>query len=94
MNNTTFPYKLHKCVFPRCSFHPGAGICLYPQAAHNVLLAQEELMIASCSLAKAKRILEFCDDGTYAQVIGSLEYLREHVGSVWRSIDSIDSYDV
>ena len=51
-------------------------------------------MIASCSLAKAKRILEFCDDGTYAEVIGSLEYLREHVRSVWRSIDDIDSYDV
>ena len=94
MNNTTFPYTLYKCVFPRGSFYPSMGTCLYPQAAHNVLLAQEELMIASCSLAKAKRILEFCDDGTYAQVIGSLEYLREHVGSVWRSIDGIDSYDV
>lgn len=94
MNNTTFPYKLHKCVFPCGSFHTGAGTCLYPQAAHNVLLAQEELMIASCSLAEAKRMLELCDDDTYAQVISSLEYLREHVGSVWRSIDGIDSYDV
>ena len=94
MSNTTFPYKLYKHVFPCSRPHPGVISCLYPRVVHNVMLAQEELMIAACSLTKAKRILEFCDDGTYDQVIGSLEYLREHVRSVWRSIDGIDSYNL
>lgn len=92
MSNTAFPYTLHRYVPPRA--YTGAPTCLYPRPVHHVMLAQEELMIAACALARAKRMLGVCDDGTYAQVIDSLGYLREHVGSVWRSIDSIDTYDV
>jgi len=67
---------------------------LYPQAAHNALRAQEELMSAARSIAEAKQILELCDDDTYFQVISSLAYLREHVASAGRAIDGVASHNM
>jgi len=94
MKDTTFQHTLCKRVLPHSSFYSGAPVCLYPQEAHNALRAQEELIAAVNSLAEAKRILELCDDDAYFQVIGSLEYLREHVDSARRAVDGITSYNM
>lgn len=95
MNYTTFQHTSCKRVLPHSSnFYSGAPVCLYPQAAHNALQAQEELMTAARSIAEAKQILELCDDDAYFQVIGSLEYLREHVASAGRAIDGVASYNM
>lgn len=95
MNNTTFQHTSCKRVLPHSSnFYSGAPVCLYPQAAHNALRAQEELMIAARSITEAKRMLESCEDNAYFQVIGSLEYLREHVASARRAVDGIASYNM
>ena len=95
MNDTTFQHTSCKRVLPHSSnFYSDAPVCLYPQAAHNALRAQEELTIASRNLAEAKRMLELCDDDTYFQVIGSLGYLRDHVDSARRAVDSIASYNM
>ena len=95
MNYTTFQHTSCKRVLPHSSsFYSGAPVCLYPQAAHNALRAQEELMSAARSIAEAKQILELCDDDTYFQVISSLAYLREHVASAGRANDGVASYNM
>lgn len=94
MNDTKFQFTPGKHTIPHSGFYSGAPVCLYPQAAHNALRAQEELMTAARSMAEAKQILESCDDDTYFQVISSLEYLQEHVASAGRAIDGVASYNM